>query len=546
MNLVTALAARTGLSVPQLRRLIACDVSALALPDLALEGGRAIEAVRHTGPLPLRPPRGSCEPFRGAVVHLLRQTLHPEALGIVDVDLLLGLGRGMTAWLPEPSAIRQVLYDFLLVVETVGWTNPGWVERVRTFPGLAVADASAVGPAMTHDARLISTAPMEPTLALFPERSDGGPPKEKTAMTPSDSMMPSFSLSEGTKGRLTWLREETRTSLDRAVLTLIDLYITARRHNLEYGDLVAIVLLRKQCDATEVSVADLRQFLEHAAELQAQGLTVNDIGPALDIAEQFAAAGLTLDQIRAVADLMQALREAGVDLALLEQLREALDRYQALGYAPELINHLAKLKSTLEAFGLAPDRLGQHLRHLQRLNELGLDADSAETLAAALSATGVDGEQRAEILARLPEVARLQIDIVALQAHRDALRQELAQMEARLAKVRQGLSASRKLAARAAEEGRALVAALEQQDLMLENATAAGFALQHFLTASTEPSDLFWTLVEQLRELKQKYPGRSSYMEQLLTDALRDQVRHFLTQIASMAATSAPAPPSVA
>ena len=128
------LSARTGCSLAQLRRLVPCDLSAVPLPDLALEGGRAIDAARRMGPLALRPPRASCETFRATVVRLLRQALLPEAVGLVDVELLLGLARGLTGWLTPAAAMRQTLYDFLLVVETVNWVRPGWLEAVRAFP----------------------------------------------------------------------------------------------------------------------------------------------------------------------------------------------------------------------------------------------------------------------------------------------------------------------------------------------------------------------------------------------------------------------------
>src|SRR5713101_5126824 len=128
-----SLAARTGFSVPQLRRLIPCDFSAVDLHDLALEGGRGVDAARRAGPLTRPAPHGSCEGFRVSAVELLRQALVPKALGMVDVELLLGLGHGLTAWLPVTAAIRLALYDALLVLETVGWVQSGWVELVRAF-----------------------------------------------------------------------------------------------------------------------------------------------------------------------------------------------------------------------------------------------------------------------------------------------------------------------------------------------------------------------------------------------------------------------------
>ena len=57
------LSARTGFSPAQLRRLVPCDLTAVPLPDLALEGGRALEAARHRRPRrPQRPLRGAFQP----------------------------------------------------------------------------------------------------------------------------------------------------------------------------------------------------------------------------------------------------------------------------------------------------------------------------------------------------------------------------------------------------------------------------------------------------------------------------------------------------
>src|SRR5262249_47178076 len=138
---------RTGLATPQLRRMIICDLGGVAIPDLALVGGRALEAAAKAGPLPLRPPQDSAERFRPAVVRLLPQGLQAEVLGLVDVDLLLGLATGMTAWLPAAVAVRQTLLDFFLIVDTLGWTRPGWTDALRAFPGDARESGMAILPA---------------------------------------------------------------------------------------------------------------------------------------------------------------------------------------------------------------------------------------------------------------------------------------------------------------------------------------------------------------------------------------------------------------
>src|SRR4029079_4474737 len=80
------LPARTGLSIPQLRRLIPCDVGTVGLGDLALHGETAVAAARQGGPVALQPPRGSCESFRGALIRLLPRVLMRDVLGMVDIE----------------------------------------------------------------------------------------------------------------------------------------------------------------------------------------------------------------------------------------------------------------------------------------------------------------------------------------------------------------------------------------------------------------------------------------------------------------------------
>lgn len=542
MNPATTLAARTGLSVPQLRRLIPCDVGALDLPDLALQGGRAIEAARRAGPLPLRPPRGSCERFRRGVVHLLRQTLHPEVLGMVDVDLLLGLGTGMTAWLPEPGAMRQVLYNFLLVVETVGWTKPGWLDRLRTFPAAPADDRPQVGLALLTEVRLMPHEAPGPRISLFPERLGEVMPRGDRAMTSRESIMPAFTLSEQTKAQLVWLIHETGTSPDRAVTTLIKIFVILRKEY-EFENLQVVVALRDQCDAVDLSVADLRAFLEQTHALKAQGLAVSDAGAALAVAEQLAGAGLTLDRARAVADLIEALRNANIDLTVPEQLRQTLDDYRALGYAPEIIDRLAALDGALRSLGLTPDDLEPRLRHLERLNALGLDPEATDTLANALEATGLREEQRAEAMRRLPEIAARQVEVDELRALQEQLRQALERLTAELAKARQALQRARKRLASLSAQDRRLterIAALQQECIKLQDSIVAGRALETFLVTSTDLSHPFWTRIAQLRALKERRPSPLAGAEALFTEATKQEIVKFLARITATPTTPPP------
>src|SRR5262249_41041875 len=146
-------------------------------------------------PLPLHPPPDSAERFRPAVVALLRQVLQSEALGLVDVDLLLGLATGMTAWLPTAIAVRQTLSDFLLIATTIGWTQPGWTEALRGFPGTGREDRVFALPVPREQGGAIAVpSPSEPRIQLFPAVIEPSPTKEKSAMSSGYSMLPSFSI----------------------------------------------------------------------------------------------------------------------------------------------------------------------------------------------------------------------------------------------------------------------------------------------------------------------------------------------------------------
>jgi hypothetical protein len=283
-----SLTARTGFSLPQLRRLVPCDLGAVPLPDLALTGARALDAARAAGPLTLRAPTGSCEACRQAVVRLLRQVLVPDAVGIVDVELLLGLGRGLTGWLGPAMALRQVLYDFLLVVETVGWVRSGWLDVVRAFPHRGQdADASVGG----RGSAIQPAAPTPPpqTISLFPERVALSRPKEHPTMNARDSVLPTFLLSERSKAQLVWLAENAGIPLDEVVSLLIEQYRMQQEFDdPALDDLRTVVRLREACGAAEITARNLRTAVEFTAGLRQRGLTLDDIQPTLQVAADLA------------------------------------------------------------------------------------------------------------------------------------------------------------------------------------------------------------------------------------------------------------------
>jgi len=113
------------------------------------------------------------------------------------VDLLLGLGQGMTAWVAPLAAMRLVLFDYLLVVETLAWTQPGWLDRLHAFPPLPAAGNGETGLAVTVNGRHEVEA-RGPRIRLFPERSGDATPREERTMTSRESIMPTLTMSEHT------------------------------------------------------------------------------------------------------------------------------------------------------------------------------------------------------------------------------------------------------------------------------------------------------------------------------------------------------------
>ena len=529
-----SLTARTGFSLPQLRRLVPCDLGAVPLPDLALTGARALDAARAAGPLTLRAPTGSCEAWREAVVRLLRQVLVPDAVGIVDVELLLGLGRGLTGWLSPAMALRQVLYDFLLVVETVGWVHPGWLDVVRDFPQRGHdADASVGG----RGSAIPPAAPTPPpqTISLFPDRVALSRPKEHPTMNARDSVLPTFLLSERSKAQLVWLAENAGIPLDEAVSLLIEQYRMQQEFDdPALDDLRTVVRLREACGAAEITTSALRTAVEFTAALRQRGLTLDDIQPALQVAADLADSGLYLEDAVAVVALMKALKRAGINARVPEQLGAALKRFDALGYEPKQLGRMAGLWEQLTALDLGLDDLERLLAQYRQLAELGLDARTAADLATAFDLAGVPAGQRAAVLGKATALGQTGIALADLQAERETCVQELRRLQAEQAVLQETLKAGRDEQARIqqeATEAKERVGALREEAAKEEDAIATAGALQHLLRGNVDAAQPFFAQVITLCQLRRTRPGLFPNFETNLSAAIQAQVRQFLARI---------------
>jgi len=528
---------RTGLAAPQLRRMIVCDLGMVKMPDLALVGGRALEAAATAGPLPLRPPQDSAERFRPAVVGLLRQVLQAEALGLVDVDLLLGLATGMTAWLPTAIAVRQTVADFLLIVDTIGWTQPGWTDALRTFPGTGQKGGVPALPAPRERGDAIAVpSPSEPRIQLFPAAIETSPTKERSAMSSGYSMLPSFSISDHTKADIIWLAREAGVSVDRALQILVEIYRLQHANENDFGDLETILHLRQACDTAEVTVSELREALSFRADLQERGLALEDIRTTLKVAEDLSAAGLYLDEAVAVVDVMEALEEAGIDPSVPAQLQTALARFEALGYTPERITQLAELWERLENLDVSLDDVAELVAQMRHLRTLGLDTPTAEALATAMALAGIPETQRATMLAELVEKGVVHVGLPALHAERETLRQDVLQLRGEHAQLQDAVAVARDELMRIQHEvaaAREQVATLQESARQLEDAITAGQALEAFLL-DLDAGDRIFANVARIAEIRQKHPGRLVALEHIAAESVRKQIREFLVRTSTM------------
>jgi hypothetical protein len=530
----TTLTERTGLAAPQLRRMIIGDLGEVAMPDLALVGGRALEAAAKAGPLPLRPPQDSADRFRPAVVGLLRQVLQSEALGLVDVDLVLGLATGMTAWLPAAIAVRQTLSDFLLVVDTIGWTRPEWTEALRAFPGSGWEGGMPALPAPREQVRVMAApSKSDPRIQLFPGDIETSPAKERTPMSAGHSMLPTFTISDLTKADVIWLARDAEVSVDRALHILVEIYRLQLANGNDLWDLETILQLRTACEANDVAVSELREALMLSAGLRERGLTLDDIRTTLKVAEDLSTAGLYLEEALAVADVMKALAETGIDPSVPEQLQSALARYEALGYTPERITPLAELSERIEHLGISLGDVADLVAQMQRLRTLGLDASAAEALATAVELAGIPEGQRAGVLAEVVEKGVVHVSLPSLHAEREALRQDTQQLRDELAQLQSTVVAARDELTRVQHEDAATrerVGTLQATANELENAIVAAQALEAFLRG-LDAGDRLFAYVTKIAEIQQKHPGRLVALEHILEESVRKRIREFLLRI---------------
>jgi hypothetical protein len=299
---------QTTLTPAQLRRVILCNLDAVALPDLALTGHQALEAAVQHGPLTLPGLRTDLEAHREAVVQGVRDLVRPAMHDRIDMEMLRLLAAGMTAFIEDDArAIQQVLYDFGLTIETLGWARPGWVQAVREFSLVRPQPARRPSPGQSPSTPDTDNTPDSILLRRRIMQSDSGP----------------YVLSEEARARLILMAADERISFSQAADVIIDAFTTSTSsvggHDLH--DLHSILELSKELKVRELPVKSVNLTLQLLAHLKESQLDFDDFDAALNLLARLHEFGLTTQspEVTQILEVASELVTSGVSPLEVEQ-----------------------------------------------------------------------------------------------------------------------------------------------------------------------------------------------------------------------------------
>ena len=381
---------RIGLSAPLIRRGLVANLDVLVMPDIALTGERALVAARAQKPLTLSAPSKDCQVFDRRIIELLRAILNPDAAERVDLQMVVNLGSGMTAWVPDPAeAIGQVAHAVGILAETMAWTRAGWSEALSDFslnPQARPRADRAVKDSRAHGHAESEASPSQPIALQIPNiRREGN--------------LPDLALSDHLRGRLAWLAVETGRPVDEVLNLLFEVYVKWQGQPETVATLWKIVELARVLYRTHVEIDDLHGYLAAEAALKKHLCRFEDIPEALRLIECLMA-------------LPQSWNWTMAEAAI-----------QGVAFL---------IKSGIDA-----SEVPRFLQRHQRLSELGFGEEQAEAVAEALVRAGAVGRQRTRVLNRLVALAGKVINAAELEQERMSLkdtvtllRREQAHLEA--------------------------------------------------------------------------------------------------------------------
>lgn len=382
------LEARIGLSAPQIRRGLIANFDNVALPDLAMVGDRAVLAAKQASPLRLDAPTVDCAQYQPMIVQALRHILAPAAQSRVDVQIVLTLCSGMSAFLHDAeTAIVQVLYGVGMLAETMEWTNPGWIETVLRF-------SLTVGAAVVRHADTLVPSPPVP-------RQSGGHSTDSSTQPSTIPLQvlrlrretaPLLGVGEALKNRLIWAAVDTGQSLEEFLTTLLNVYLTHRQDPNTFSTLKHALRIAGDLHLAEVEVSTLRNYLAAEAALSRAGLWFDDLPEALQL------------------------------MPLLEGLPQSWTWKQA--------QHAMRTVAYILREGIDVTQIGKFLAFHHALEQSGITEEYFVELVTALEDAGVHGPRKRRILDRLIAQAALQVNVEDLQQQAHTLTAEITHLEA--------------------------------------------------------------------------------------------------------------------
>jgi hypothetical protein len=422
----SALEQRIGLSPPQIRRAILVDLDAVAMPDLAVTGEQALEAARAHRPLELGPPAVDCRAFHDRIVALTRAIVAPEAQARVDVEIVINLATGMTAVIADPAeAIAQVGYDLGLLVETLGWARPGWIQPVTDFSLTPGKNPS------TRDASPRAVAPVPESVM------DQNTPPEQAGTAPPATMalavrepvhrkghVPDIALSEATRMRLVWFAHETGRDVDGAIDLLLDFYLEWRANAQAIETMERILTLARELELAGIEADTLRDYLADCRLLAESNCSFADLPAALQVLDLLNALPIEWDWAVATAAMQgaAAIMRAGIPASQVDEFVGRHQRLEALGF----LTTAEALAAALIEAGAVEDRRDAVLRHLVESATVRVDREQLDEHVDSL---------RAQVAALEAQTAQLEGTVAALEQRRERLRQDIAAAQVALAQV---------------------------------------------------------------------------------------------------------------
>lgn len=492
---------RIGLSAPLIRRALLVDLDTVSMPDLAAVGEVAVEAARAHPPLVLSSPAADCGEFHDTIVQLTRAILVPAAHPRVDVEIVVTLATGMTAFISEPvPAIAYVAQALGVLAETLGWARPGWSEVIADLrrgpqkPATATSALARMAPPETPDAEVVKAPGPATAISL----TVPPPPRRRTSV-------PDLDLSEPLRARLIWFAMETQQDVEVALTTLLDFYLAWR-----------------EADATDTTIETLAAILRLAAELARSEIDIATLHDYLAILEALRKEGCDYG------DVPEALRL----ITLLEALPFAWDWGQA-GTATKAVALVLETGITLD------DVQGFLERH-SRLEAVGFDEATAIAVVDALTRAGAIGDRRHAVLDALITVAGQQVDLQALEVQRQALRSEVAELTSATSDEASRLESLRTEATileRNLAQLHETKARLDEECERQAGGLAVVRALQAFLLGKTAESEALWTTLEALFLWRRNGGRVDGSVGALFTDGVKQKMLAFFQQLIRDAVT---------